>query len=347
MKENRKSNSIQALRAIAFFEIFLRHCYIPYFTGAFGVSIFFILSGFCMELSFLKKPIRDISIKGSIIFALKKVSKIYMLHIFMMFSSILLSSFKISFSSLILNILLIQTWVPDGNVYYSLNGVSWYLSAYMFICISAPLLLHLINKIKNKSSVYLFIVTTISIMLLIGVIVSFLFNEEIAKWFTYICPLYRLGDFVLGVCLAIIYERREVKNEINTKIYTIAEFFIIILSVVIMYVHNNMSNQGLRYTVLFVPTSLLIVYIFAINKGIITKLLTNKILVFIGNISAYTFLIHNIAIRCVRFVLFKFNLQDIITLKIIFAIAITIIATMIYIKIESFLRKGKENKIKN
>lgn len=351
MKENRKSGSIQALRAIAFFEIFLRHCYVPYFTGAFGVSIFFVLSGFCMELSYFRKPIQDISIKGSFAFALKKISKIYMLHILMMLASALLSGFKISLTSLLLNVFLVQAWVPDGNVYYSLNGVSWYLSAYMFICLAAPLLLYLINKMKNKRSVYLLMAATASVMLLTGWFVSNssfdLFNDDIAKWFTYICPLYRLGDFILGVCLAMIYNRRDEKTGVHAKIYTAAEIFAIILSVAAMYLHTDrISNQGLRYTILFVPVSLFVVYLFAVNKGMITKLLTNKVLVFIGNISAYTFLIHNIAIRCVNFALSRFHLQDMMILKIICAMAITIASAVLYIKVEAFFKKKfKRNQI--
>ena len=47
--------SLQILRAIAFLEIFLGHCGITFFTGAFGVSIFIVLSGFCMALNYLPK----------------------------------------------------------------------------------------------------------------------------------------------------------------------------------------------------------------------------------------------------------------------------------------------------
>lgn len=348
MKEKKKSGSIQALRAIAFFEIFLRHCYVPYFTGAFGVSVFFVLSGFCMELSYFRKPVQEISGRGSLAFALKKISKIYMLHILMMLASALLSGFRISWSSLILNIFLVQTWVPDGNVYYSLNGVSWYLSAYMFICLAAPLLLHLINKIKNKRSVYLLMAATACVMLLTGLLVSGLCNEDTAKWFTYICPLYRLGDFVLGACLAVIYNRRDEKNGSNSKMYTAAEILTILISAAVMYLHTDViSNQGLRYTILFVPVSLLIIYLFAVNKGMITKLLTNRVLVFIGDISAYTFLIHNIAIRCVNFALSRFHLQDMILLKIICAMAITVAAAVVYRKAESlFQKKIKGNPIR-
>ena len=54
LDKKRKIESLQILRAIAFFEIFLGHCGIRIFTGSFGVSIFVVLSGFCTALNYLE-----------------------------------------------------------------------------------------------------------------------------------------------------------------------------------------------------------------------------------------------------------------------------------------------------
>lgn len=45
----KRIDSLQGLRAIGFILIFLWHCGIGY-AGAYSVSLFFMLSGFCMML---------------------------------------------------------------------------------------------------------------------------------------------------------------------------------------------------------------------------------------------------------------------------------------------------------
>ncbi len=77
--------SLQILRAIAFLEIFLGHCGITFFTGAFGVSIFIVLSGFCMALNYLPKADKiSLSPVSNIKYALLKIKKLYGLHLVML-----------------------------------------------------------------------------------------------------------------------------------------------------------------------------------------------------------------------------------------------------------------------
>lgn len=50
----KKLDSLQAVRALAFLGIFLSHTGIKYFgtTGTWGVSVFFVLSGFLMVYNY-------------------------------------------------------------------------------------------------------------------------------------------------------------------------------------------------------------------------------------------------------------------------------------------------------
>lgn len=49
------------------------------------------------------------------------------------------------------------------------------------------------------------------------------------------------------------------------------------------------------YTIIFTISSCMIIYLFALNKGCITKFLGNRRgLLYLGNISLYTFLIHTV-----------------------------------------------------
>lgn len=79
-----KSNQIQALRGIAFLGVFLSHTGLKWFgaTGHWGVSIFLVLSGFLMFVSYSgNNRIERISIWNNIAFSWGKSKKLYPLHI--------------------------------------------------------------------------------------------------------------------------------------------------------------------------------------------------------------------------------------------------------------------------
>ena len=57
--EKKKIDSLQALRAIAFFGIFISHCGLIDF-GKLGVSVFFIMSGFLMFYNYEDKTLDNL-----------------------------------------------------------------------------------------------------------------------------------------------------------------------------------------------------------------------------------------------------------------------------------------------
>ena len=78
-----KITAIQGLRAIAFLAIFLSHTGLGNLgcLGAWGVSVFFVMSGFLMILSYMSK---DDTPPVSLKFAWNKIRPLYPLHILMM-----------------------------------------------------------------------------------------------------------------------------------------------------------------------------------------------------------------------------------------------------------------------
>lgn len=76
---------LQGLRVIAFIAVFLSHA-IDTPTGAWGVSLFIILSGFVMTYSYWDRSEEKgtLSIKDSISFSIRKIRSLYPLHIIML-----------------------------------------------------------------------------------------------------------------------------------------------------------------------------------------------------------------------------------------------------------------------
>ncbi len=156
--------SLQTIRALAFLGIFTSHCAATR-LGAWGVSVFFVLSGFVMTYTYYNRELEK-TLKKCIQFSINKIKKLYPLHILMMLSALvfvvkeLLTNFSIkSFvfvcGKVLLNVTLLQTWIPSSSVYFSLNGVAWYLSVCLFIYAVFPIIIRYVRKMDIKTSIIL------------------------------------------------------------------------------------------------------------------------------------------------------------------------------------------------
>lgn len=313
MKNNGRIDGLQALRAIAFFEIFLGHCGIAFFTGAFGVSIFVVLSGFCTALNVLpKEKMPPLSLTENVKSALSKVGKLYGLYLVMLAAAFWLAQFPTSGEAMrrmILDILLLQSFSPYGADYFSYNGVSWYLSMYLFLCIAAPYGMALLSKFRRKQQIVEFSAAVFALMAAAGIYVSVNtvpVGDNFAFWLTYISPFYRILEFLLGGALGWLFCH---KKEAGTKkefLATAAELLAAALFVGAILIFHQMEEAGgyagICYTLLFTPFSLLLVWVSAKEEGLVLRALKNPLVLWIGNLSGYLFLIHQVVIRWLQMV---------------------------------------------
>lgn len=216
-KNLNKIESLQGLRAFGFLFICSGHCTLTK-LGALGVSIFFILSGFLLVYRNIEKEVQH-SIPACIQFSYYKIKKLYPLHILTMLAVILYIFAMqniIQWEMILDNILLIQSWIPDMGVYFSLNGVAWYLSACVFIYAMFPLVLSFIRKTGNHS--FMFIVGIYLLQIIIGIGIHhaantiFVNTPDIVHWLTYICPMFRIGDFIIGGYFGYLFANTKSKQ---------------------------------------------------------------------------------------------------------------------------------------
>lgn len=154
MKENmlaktkaERIGSLQVIRAVAFMGVFLYHAIKTFpgegtlysifakSPGPWGVSVFFSLSGFLMTYSYWNRPPQN-SFKESVLFSIKKIRKLYPLHLLMLFFGVVYLMLQGEtiigvLKRLAITIPLIQTWFPVG--YQAINSVAWYLSVCVFL----------------------------------------------------------------------------------------------------------------------------------------------------------------------------------------------------------------------
>ena len=92
---------------------------------------------------------------------------------------------------------------------------------------------------------------------------------------------------------------------------------------------------------LFIGTTSALIWLIAVNKGVISTILSNRLLCWIGNISPYAFLIHFVAIKYLRMLLGKLHMINWFTMLVL-AASLTVCATMVWMKIESAYIKQRK-----
>ena len=129
--------------------------------------------------------------------------------------------------------------------------------------------------------------------------IYFLGNKSpVYVWFMYCFPVFRAGDFFVGCVLERVYFENDL-SRITTIKASVCEIITLALTVLVSlwmaetHINNYILLLALsNSTTLFIPLAAMWVCLFVLNKGIITRIFVNKAFVFLGNISAYIFLIH-------------------------------------------------------
>lgn len=219
MTDKKLISSLQGLRAVAFLSVVLSHCGAPW-LGPWAISVFVALSGFLMTCNYYDRPSTAPGLRSDMVFSLQKIRKLYPLHLIMMAAALLLvlkgllaqPSAREALScaaQLVVSIFLLQTWIPSSRFWFCLNGVAWYLSVQAFLYAIFPWLLAVLKKADTRR------LRCIAAAIFCA---QFLFSFAIWKaglsgkavfYLTYLCPLFRAGDFAISCCMGCLYRSRK------------------------------------------------------------------------------------------------------------------------------------------
>lgn len=320
----KRINSLQILRALGFILIFAYHnLLIDGMFSRLGVSLFFVLSGFLNIIHDYDKDYGH-GVKESITYAVRKIRKIFVLHVVSVLFAFLLYiySFRstlvldpernvfICAARLFTNITLISDWIPRvgiwGRIADEYNIVTWFISALFLFYIITPGLLFAMHRIyKNRLSYRAFMKVCIFIIVFAvveNVICIYIHGSVMnAVYGIYHNPLFRVVDYLFGAQFGYLYValgeniRIEVKNKV-VPILIIVSAWIALLTI---YGINRIGTEkeilvsnALYYSI---PISVLVfvVSVFEQEKqATIAMGIMEKTFVWLGNISQRAFLIH-------------------------------------------------------
>ncbi len=201
--------SLQGLRGLAILGIFLFHAgYGPF--GTLGVSIFIVLSGFVMAYTYLDRELPATMFR-SIEFSLIKVKKLFFANLFalviylpLIVHSMANDSTKMNLLKVMLDICMLKSFVPSETYFGFGNRPNWYLSICLVTYFLFPLILKLLKKARHLN---LLAVTLLLVDILFAIFLEvFAFSSSFCWWATYICPLSRIPEFVIGCIMGKMYK---------------------------------------------------------------------------------------------------------------------------------------------
>lgn len=175
-------------------------------AGGLGVTFFFVLSGFILTWSARGD---DTAPR----FWRRRAAKIVPPYLVTLFLAWALLAPGTDLWKAVVNILMLQSWVPDVSTFWALNSPGWSLSVEAFFYLLFPVLYVVARKVPGAQLKYWIGGTLAAIVLTCAVAYAVIpAGDEVVGneptqsldqfWFAYILPVARLFDFALGIFVA-------------------------------------------------------------------------------------------------------------------------------------------------
>ena len=347
--------SLNFVRTLAFLGVLSYHMNLT-MAGAWSVTVFFVLSGFLLTYNYFDRPMEDPpTLKGGLRFSMGKIKKLYPLHLLSLAVPLSISLFgilthraiadKFYLARVLANALLLQSLVPDQEWYFAFNAQSWYLSATMFIYICFPFILRRVKKLRSRRHA---LAVLIGLVLFQGcavkILTGFITKQYFSGWLGYIFPGTRAVDFSVGCCAAYLFINRG-ERKLSPGLATVTELMVLAVNVGVELLYkNNCIPKYLRNSTAYIIPAVLLVYVFALAEGYISRLTANKVTAFLARHSSNMYLIHAAVIQLASIALERVP-QDFSVKKYIFLAAVpsmSIIASVLWQKTEQGIRNRKK-----
>lgn len=219
----KRSDSVQALRGAAALAVVLAHCLslsgasgapLLDLAGAAAVSVFLFLSGYLWFVKGVALPPSHPSVESSVVGAVSRLRPLLPLHAVTWVASLpfLFWGFGVggaAYGACVAfeNLLLLQSWTPVREVYFSCNAVSWYLSTYAFAVAVSPFLLATARYLTADGACLGRAVAGIAACAVAEFILALAAPAEVSHWIVYVFPPTRVLDILAGMFCGAAFTR--------------------------------------------------------------------------------------------------------------------------------------------
>ena len=309
-------SALTSLRFFAALMVYFRHLfffkghvvlgslYVTYLAeGYIGVTFFFLLSGFILTYNYYERfqEVNWFSVRK---FYRARLARIYPLHFLtLMMATVFLiplfvsAPWEVTYSGVI-NLLLLH-WVHVSEYTGVFNGPSWSLSCEVIFYALFPFLSWFFWRMFSKKSVSRLVAVVVATFVVYAVLVWW-WRDVPNNWsLLYSSPLFRIADFIIGMLLAVIFLKHRVVRKVPKRDigwFTLLEM-ICVTSFAIQVWLSPAVHQSLRFSVYYLPVMAIIIYVFAQQGGLLSRWLTARELVFLGEISFSFYMIQGLVVR--------------------------------------------------
>lgn len=286
-------------------------------TGYSAVSAFFVLSGFVLAYNYDLRTL--LRVPNLTRFAVARFSRIYPAYatglilfipfaVFRLFEGIEAGSYA-GTGSFILNVFLLQAWLPGAALTWNFPG--WSLSDEAFFYAVLPFAGAWIMRIgvgQSRRVVIRLLCLAAALWVLSLIVPVFAIVDRIphfgdapatddqllgaGPWANVIRynPLLRLPEFCMGVVLALLYR----SIPANSRLWRRGAYLYVPAGLAILGVLANGDSipYPLVHDGLLAPAYAMVIFGLALEGGILVRLLSMPVLVFLGNASYSMYILH-------------------------------------------------------
>ncbi|WP_416356340.1 acyltransferase family protein [Aureimonas phyllosphaerae] len=297
--------SLTSLRFFAALSIALFHFQgigfgAPYEPLALGVSFFFVLSGFVLTYAYGGRG--DVKMRS---FFVNRLARIWPVHLvtaglaLWMFSPGMV--FDVNWYPYVLtNLFMLHAWVPQAGYVFSLNAVTWSISAEMAFYAAFPLVL------VAKRPVVAFAVilaATMAAVCLPNLAVRQVLTDAWAfspQALIQQHPVIRFAEFAAGVMLGRAW-LSGFRLRLSPQIMTLAEIcaiaLVVLYAVTVLPLRAVVPPAGQQFALWYSQSGgfvwfVALIFVFAHQKGAISRSLAHPVMIRLGEASFSFYMVH-------------------------------------------------------
>jgi peptidoglycan/LPS O-acetylase OafA/YrhL len=247
---------LTGLRFVAAMLVVLHHYPVPGVQGTaatvmqagyFGVTLFFVLSGFVLAYAHLDTFGRPGG-TGVTAFAVARFARIYPVYVLVLLYVWLRSGAS---GPIVSHALLLQAWHADAAHAFALNGPGWSLSVEAFLYACFPLIVVALRRgrvLESGGRMAVVLVAIVTMMVAASVFFD-VTGRNIAgadpgsahRWL-YRSPVSRLGDFMLGVLAAAYLLRYRARVQARARAWSAIALLAAAVMLVCMSMPSNIDS---------------------------------------------------------------------------------------------------------
>ncbi|MFM0405217.1 acyltransferase family protein [Paraburkholderia dipogonis] len=300
----KKIDSLTSLRFFAAAMIVVGHgdrlfgspAFIRNIASAQAVSFFFTLSGFILAHTYHDRLLDGRSLQR---YFVARITRIWPLHLVTAAATFcLISGVQAPLTMAMVNIFLLQSWVPSMPWFFSLNGVAWSISTEAFFYLLFPLL---INRIESTWHWKTLLACALA---LTSIAITACISDNVAFWGAYIFPISRLPEFMIGIAAYYYFYSHD--RQVTRTRATIVETAMVLVvfgemwlsHISASFIHSSqprlVSIADWLDSGAGSPAFALLILVFARENGVLSRGLRNRVWVILGEASFALYMCHQI-----------------------------------------------------